>query len=1046
MRIPIPIAERYIGQEEVIAGIEKALKAVAEGPDHCGVLNLVARGGGGKTFLLRQLPQILGPEQAYMARIIDLSDTQNRSGVFLEEALIAGLGANTGQGHRLAADDLNATFAVYRAERDKLDRARASLSSDEFRQHRTNVRQAFAEALNQIARQRSIILRFDTTESLISEPPEPALRELLVRARENTELELQLPSALDLFFSWFREVIPQLRNVLVLLCGRPVEPPTQVGQTLYGRSCADLNGVQHQQIELRPLHKEEIEAYLQAALPERQPTYLTTLSAEAMQLSNGAPLLVTSYVWLANVEQQPNFDVTTRAGFERHLVTRVLNPIEVQIAQFELKVLSFCFYMLAYARRGLQREQLTALLAQFDLPKAHAAFTPDEQDRFTALLEQINQVALIKERPTTGVLFLHDEVYRMLDEAQTTEGLGFRTEILTALRDMAQTEHEVGLEQVVRTPAERAAFLAVISKRIYYDLELDPRQGYEEYLLAQLRLFENREYELPLLLRDELWRWVNLRAYDPALGAYQPNRERLADPELKLSLDELIADDLVWLVRFYLARNQNEVAVHVARQGQQDWLDRYAQDLYFRYDLLQTTAHALILHYNQDVQAQGAEQNFQQALTITQLVRDSPAAQQPFFRTYVHYFLGRTYTLFGFMYRTLFDLDQAREQYAAAAEAYQQCLAEQPERARLYLNLNEAMVQLQLNQVFVLTRSGAFAEAERLLIPLRRAIRGGNVKLSSARQALIFNLSSILESERRRPEEAMQFAQRAVQLAQQSRNQRIIAQVQAQLGNVGHDSLKRPPYRVDYGYEPFFQAALSFFADAEEQTGLAETALDYARYLRTLAFNEQRQPFPQRKTIERLFVQATELLDQAQQTVTYEYSQQQISVPLVEITLERAVLLRFQDLAEEAAQQLAQAEQQIKNARLPRRALLLAASVTFQRAWLAGNAGDVALLLRNLVAALAHCRLYADTDRTWLRFRELISQNMAPYEDQLISTAQQLLDQADQQLAPDPKDVIMGSWSASIPDLPQRWSKIWSEELSFVQNEIEILFTKRGLA
>ncbi|MCX7790464.1 MAG: hypothetical protein N2378_07470, partial [Chloroflexaceae bacterium] len=616
MAIPIPIAERYIGQQPTIDALRAALERSGTDTDHCHVLYLEGGGGQGKTFFLRQIPSLVEPQPAFIARIIDLADTENRNGPFLEQTIIEGLSANQEEPYRLAPDALDKAFAAYYARREQLERDRDRLTGDAFETRWAEVRAAFAEALNQIALQRPVILRFDTAESLTGEPPEPELQELLASTQRLAGIELRFPSALDLFFDWFKAVIPRLRRVLVLICGRPT-PASRPDATLRGR-CASLPQVTMHQSDLHPLNPQEIAEYLQDASTDFTPDQV----AQAYHISGGAPLLVASYVWLRMTDRQPSFTVTSRSDFERHLITRVLNPV-LSWASFPIKVLAYCLYVLAYARRGLTREQLDAFLARQNLPGPHERFSAEERQQYADLIAHLGEVALVKERPQSGLLYLHDEVHRMIDEWQIADRMDLRGETLRYLRDLAVAEHENRLRVRAVEPAERAALLVAISNRLFYELELDVSTGYAEYLLAQLRLFNNREYELPLLLRDDFWRWINLRATDSENEgrSYQPRRDQLTDaPPSQLHLKHLLADDLLWLLRYNLARNENYRVVALGRHALTDFLPHYSDDAYFHYDLKQTLAHALTLYHNQEVLYTGAEEHFREALAIAQPV------------------------------------------------------------------------------------------------------------------------------------------------------------------------------------------------------------------------------------------------------------------------------------------------------------------------------------------------------------------------------------------------------------------------------------------
>lgn len=1042
MAIPIPIAERYIGQQPTIEALHAALERASTDMDHSHVLYLEGGGGQGKTFFLRQIPSLVEPQPAFIARIIDLADTQNRNGPFLEQTIIEGLSGARDQSYRLAPDALEEAFAGYYNLRRQLERDRDRLAGAAFEARWAEVRAAFAEALNRIALQRPVILRFDTAESLTGEPPEPELQELLASTRRAAGIELRLPSALDLFFDWFRAVIPRLRRVLALICGRPT-PAARPEATLLGR-CASLPQVTMHRSALHPLNREEIAEYLRDASSDFTPDQVD----QAYRISGGAPLLVASYVWLRMTDRQPSFTVASRSDFERHLITRVLNPV-LPWASFPIKVLAYCLYVLAYARRGLTREQLDAFLDRQNLPGPRAQFSAEERRQYADLIAHLGEVALVKERPQSGLLYLHDEVHRMIDEWQIADRMDLRDETLRYLRDLALAEHENRLRVRAVEPAERAALLVAISNRIFYELELDVAAGYAEYLLAQLRLFNNREYELPLLLRDEFWRWINLRATDSEQEgrSYQPRRDQLADaPASHLNLKHLVADDLLWLLRYSLARNENRQAVALGRQALADFLPQHSDDAYFHYDLKQTLAHALTLYHNQEVLYTGAEDHFREALAIAQRVLQEPVLlpRQRFFRGYINYFLGRTRTLLGYLYRTVQEYERAYAEYQEAYRHFEDIQNEdETARLALYLPVSDEMAQIRINQVFVLAHLGDFAEAERLLIELRTAIRHG--RISPVRQALIFNVSSILETQRNRPEAAEAFAKRARTLAAGTGNERVLAQVNYQLGIASHELLKHPPYLVDVSAEEYFRAAADFFRSANERTSLCDVLLDHARYVRTLAHNEGRKANPDRVRMDDLFNRAQQLLDQADEAVSESPLTGHITLPAVEITVERAFILRLKRQQDKALRVLDEAEDLIRRHRLPRRALLMSATIAFERAWHRAEENQPRIFLHHLLTGLVHCRIYARGDRTYLRFWEIIQGDLNTYPREFLLAAQGILDHADRDLPATPPALMVGPLEPdTLHQYTQQWPGFWNEECRLLQNEVEIQLSRLG--
>ena len=1037
---PIHQAQRYIGQSETIVGLQQLLDA-ARSNAACRVAYIEASGGLGKTFLLMKLPDLIGPQRAYIVRIIDLNDTNNRNSSFLEDAIIEGLRTTKGQAYRVNDAEWQAAFAHHRALRQRFDIERGRLAGAELERRRHELRATFIESLNTISAQRPLILRFDTTESLMSEPPEPALAELLAQVGVDEGGPLTFPSALDLFFGWFADVIPQLKKTLVVLCGRHPEG-AQNGLSLYER-CQTLPALTTTQFTLDTLSRPEAAEYLKAMAAENAPALKSTVIEDAYTLTEGVPLLLASYAWLLDMDHAPAFSSTVinRRTFERHLVGKVLNPTGPM--PFDRQLLAYCLYLLSYARRGLYREQLDSLLRSLNCPKAYATFTAEECQQYTQLFARLGEVALIKERPQEPLLYLHDEVHRMIDELQIADTLDLRDEVLERLLALAHTEVAEKRKRRARTLQDRAALLVAISNRIYYALEISPVVGYHQYLQESIRFFD-RERDLALILRDELWRWVNMRATDAEGRVYQPKRKQLTglarnvpnrndyatsgEQPLTLRLHEIQTDDLVWLMKYYIACNENLKAVRVGEQAYREFRPLRLDDAFFKFDLALHLAIALNRFHNQEVLESDAPRLFEEAIALAEQVRDNPTLfPASFFKDRVNTFLGLARNEYGYMWRSVLDYDKAAEQYTKALRIYASITG-----------ASETVAQIKINLAYVYARMGNFDAAQKILAELRRDIRQNPV--SADRHALILNNSSILETERGRPDDAEAFVLQARDIVAPTGNERVMALINAQFGRVRHEKIKRPPYEVDTAAEEYFQAAIAFFQQAGEGARVCDTQVVHARYLRTLALNERRRAHGggDVQLVKRWFQAALNELNAAEQTITTKRDSKVVSVVQAEIDMERAFIYRLRQQPDEAAKQLDRAEDLLRSHALPRSALVIAANVAFERAWLLADQGRWAPTVRQLLVALAHCRLFALNDRTRIRFYDVIRLESALLSHEILQQIVDVLSSAEATTQPKERDVI------PLGAPTEHWATYWYEELAALQTMIEVQLHKRS--
>jgi hypothetical protein len=126
------------------------------------------------------------------------------------------------------------------------------------------------------------------------------------------------------------EILPRLRHVLVVICGRPVG----TRESLY-TVCARITDLDAEQCELAPLTQDDARQYLVYAFGDNPTTVdpasrIAALMDEAYRMSDGFPLVLACFVEMHRRSDglpPPPIALKNRAAFTEYLVSVVLNPL-----------------------------------------------------------------------------------------------------------------------------------------------------------------------------------------------------------------------------------------------------------------------------------------------------------------------------------------------------------------------------------------------------------------------------------------------------------------------------------------------------------------------------------------------------------------------------------------------------------------------------------------------------------------------------------------------------------------------------------------------
>lgn len=1003
---PFRRAKHYVGQPHIISAIKDVYSTV-QTDAICRALYIEARGGHGKTFLLQEVPAILG-DDVRAAQIIDLSDADTRGGSAIERRIIAGLRADADDtAHRFSPAEVDAALEEYLSTRKTYDAERKLLTAAAREKRSQTLRKLFVDGYNRLAAQHAIVLSFDTTEALVSEPPSYDF------------LGDDFPTPAGQVAEWVGQVLPQLQHTLALFCGRPIFPPAQ--PILYDTS-ERAGLLAREKLTMEALSERDIEAYLLAyerpdLVPQADTFYART---------HGRPLLLTCMIQSRTNPQYIESDsepIETPAAFERFVLGTMLNPVMIDRRRsFAQQVLAYCLYVLSFARRGLSRDDLAAFLREHSLPDPHDSLSPAQHEQIGAVLDSLPEVALVKARPKTNLLYLHDEVYQMIDLNGLPAALGLEEEVLAFLIERAEAQ--------LRAASDPAARFVARNNRLYYKLMSNVPEGYRQYSFDTYELFNRREVDHALALRDELWRWLGYTIYDvDAEGLIQerkPNLDRVT--ESPLTMGDIRRDDAVWLVKYYLGYNKHSDAVRIGGLVRQYFFELAIEhDDYFLVDLNLTLGKALTLLGNKTLDE--ALARFEEAGKI--LVKGEQINQK-FLRDHVDFFRGEAATLSGYAKRRRSDFDGASADYAVALQAYRQYLERYPDPHSGRFDVIEALVQAIINQIYVDTRQGRLMRAR----ILARNLRGPEFypHLSTDRQVNVLISNAIAFSGSSAGADldiALQRISEAEDLVSGLRNRRLSAQVAMRYAIVLSEKV-RVSNEPDLSAEHYFTTAEQIFEETEDSADLRAVLLEHGTfYLRLGRIHEINQ---QAHLAAQNFEKANNSFDRA-----LFMSSEPDPLARADLLSSKAIVYRLLGDLKTTEELLAEADRVLQQAPALAYAQLVAGEVAYTRGRIALTREQWPKAIGYIATALARYYVYSREQSLasifHKRIENLFSRMTTPQIKEIrrcLTSLQLIPEQRAEELQYQPPD-------------PAQWGLEWRRAMGFIMDAGEAVALSRGI-
>jgi len=540
-----------VGRSDLIEDVEGRIR---RGGTH--LVHFVGEGGIGKTALLETIlahSQRGGQDQDLFAgrvaqEVIDLYHADVHTPEGLVRRIVQVLGE---QG-----------FEETRSIWQDLDRARSMGNASMASEKADALQVSFLEEFEILAEE-GIVLAFDTMEVL---------------EYEHDPFQAELGEQVPILSAgeWlFRTFFPSLQgNVVLLLAGRPCSLDERLGALRQRNVHLHLRNV-----SLGSLLQDESKEYLKTVARAENDRGDEDAAARLLSfceergdivhfLTGGRPIL------LALVADMVAHGWTLPPSFGRTLAELSQRGMDAWRREIEWALvvriqesptpMGDTIRALAWLRKGASAELLSRVL---DLRLADDQWDVEGAQKY---LEQVTRLTLVKVRPGDGRIFLHDEMYALLDRHVLQQSSQEeRDRVYQAVLEYYE-EQIRDLEQGTEQPPGTAPLLYtrlrhLIVEEIHYRLCHRPPLGFATFFWRAEQALDGGDVEMDMLLRTELLRTVGLLQRRGALDGLDPR---------EVEMDTVVR----WGIRTLFVQNNPDGALEVLAQISQRW-HRELQDL-----------------------------------------------------------------------------------------------------------------------------------------------------------------------------------------------------------------------------------------------------------------------------------------------------------------------------------------------------------------------------------------------------------------------------------------------------------------------------------
>ena len=549
------------------AQLEQIRTAIADSSGQTWIFLILAPGGTGKTCLLQEVLRRChrdahgqpGPwysEGVLAAReVVDLYHAYTHSEEGLVRAICAVLDPGAGY------------FDNYLQQRDRLHRVKQDLAEviREVTYQRTRMLQAFFSDYRKCAGEFRVVLALDTVETIVHKP-------------DRIQKTLGATEAWPGIQSWLvRELIPRMPNTVILIAGRPEAAPL-------GDELSRLPNVKFEKIELKPFLEEDTLAYFQAVAAEARRIGQNDTAAriEAIpeetrrvihRYTGGRPILIALLVdYLAVADRllpavQISLEEAIRRTPDEDSLKQVQNELEaeiVRVLQETGRETDETLRALAWAPRGMDAE-LLACVSKLGPP------TPSDVQSAEKALEKVRPLSFVKVRPADRRVFLHDEMYGLLEHHvlryATEERKAKVNQVILDYYERLVARARQAVLQAATAEEQAEAYASLHNAQVdevYYRLRHNALEGFQTYYRYAEESFQTNEPELDQQLHDELMRFFQLRG------------EEIID---SLPLAEVERDRAIRIIKWGVQQGLWDSAARYASQLRKECRDLFAEPL-----------------------------------------------------------------------------------------------------------------------------------------------------------------------------------------------------------------------------------------------------------------------------------------------------------------------------------------------------------------------------------------------------------------------------------------------------------------------------------
>jgi Tfp pilus assembly protein PilF len=685
-----------------------AIKEAIDDRSRSYVLYITGLGGMGKTFLVRDVlrrcregGEWFTPEARIMAAEaeVDLYHAHAHSLEGLMRAIWNVLGS-------ARADLVGYERKMIRFEREKYDLAGMLR---ELTTLRDEVAQAFLDDLNRLAKTYRLVLALDTAEKLLYETDK--IQETLGLGEEGIVVRPWL----------LREFLPKIENSVILIAGRP--RPARLRQDLreaLGDRLLelDLPGFESKDDAIayfdvvaqavRQEGKEEIADRIVAVPQDTREVIWRYTAGRPILLSLMVDYLVVANELLTAVKDP----LETARGKSKAEIKEIEKKIEeelVRIFQNTGRAADEAIRILAWARKGIDAEML-ARVAEMSVPEAEKT------------LDELRDLSFIKRRAADDRVFLHDEMYEMLerhvlsrlpkrrrDKVYQAILDYYKEEIAKARAQVAALqrpagEKRLGEEDLVptgsaRPPAHAEALVqassrlySLMAEEVYYRLRRDPADGFKAHYVYRQEAFWINDESLDMQLRSEVL-------------AYLAEREGVEQFD-GLSRNDVELDAGLWWVDRIHGRTKYDRALDVAHGLREQCSELLMEGGGLAQAQLNASEGRALAYLGKDLdQAETFLRSSVDALRILKPDDDFEAWRRDAS-------LADALNTLGYLYRTLGRYRQSIDAYQQALPLWRSLAEAEREKAETMRRAIEAQHANTLNNLsWALAEAGRFRQA-----------------------------------------------------------------------------------------------------------------------------------------------------------------------------------------------------------------------------------------------------------------------------------------------------------------------------------------------